>query len=154
VKELHFARNRVASNFVAASSSFPRLTTEIGFATTFCLAPEAVHSCSYLLNGVQYPSVHEHSVYDPSLTLDSQINVLFLICELVCFLTSSFLANQLPAPLLADLQSCLSISDVLPFDQQLILKNLLYKFAVNVVRVTFMFIRRMVPNFYALFMQL
>jgi len=58
---------------------------------------------------------------------------MILICRLFCFLNSSFHANQLPfpAPLLSDLQSSLSMSDVFSFDQQLILKNLLSKYAVN-----------------------
>jgi len=48
--------------------------------------------------------------------------------------------------MLAELQSCLSISYILSFDQQLILKNLLYKYALNDVRVTVVFIKRIVPN--------
>jgi hypothetical protein len=72
-KVLHFASNHLGVNIVVAPSPFYQPSKEEGSSAIFCPASEKVHSCSYLLSGAEYPSLHDHSVYDPSLTLDHKL---------------------------------------------------------------------------------
>jgi hypothetical protein len=140
-KRLHFARNPPVINIAVAPSSFHQPSKEGGSAAIFRLASENVHSCSYLLSGAEYPSLHEHAVYDPSLTPDSQINVWFLICELERSLTSTSLAMKFCSQHLCwqTFRAVCLCWKFCPLTINLILKNLLSICAVNVFRVKFIY---------------